>query len=191
MSFQASYISLFKDAIQNFHLTSYISWCCQTFIKKLFMGQCSFTHIALSRILHKFLPKLFVVQCNLTHIVLSRILYKVSPKLVLKYLLKNCIWDITVWYILYFQRSYSYTNFHQKLFLCSKNFSKKFMRDNMVWSMLSFWGSYIIYKCSSNASIFFGVKNLFIYWNIFSFQGFYIYFHRKSFFANWNIFEKF
>ena len=132
MSFQASYISLFKDAIQNFHLTSYIPWCSQTFIKKLFMGQCSFTHIALLRILHKFLPKLFVVQSSLTHIVLSRILYKVSrilykvsPKLVLKYLLKNCIWDIMVWYILYFQGSYSYTNFHQKLFFyVQKTFQK-------------------------------------------------------------------
>ena len=64
LSFQGSYISLFQESNANFHLTSYISWCPQTFIKKLFVGQCTFTHILFSRMLYKF-PLKLVVQCLL------------------------------------------------------------------------------------------------------------------------------
>ena len=68
------YISLFQEPDINFHLTSYISGCSQTFVEELFVGRCS-----------------------LTQIVLSRVLYKFPPKLMLKCLLKNCILHIKFW----------------------------------------------------------------------------------------------
>ena len=111
-------------------------------------------------------------QCGLTHIVLSRILYKFPRKLVLKCLLKNCIWDMTVWSILSFQGSYSYTDFHQKLFFCFFLFSFVFcfvlfflMFKNLLKQL--YQGQYglthivfsrILYQCSPNASIFFCAK---------------------------------
>ena len=162
--YQGSYISLFQGSNTNFYLISYISWCSQTFIKKLFVG-----------------------QCGLSHIVLSRILYKFSPNLVLKYLLKNCIWDITVWPILYFQGSYCYTNFHLKLFffLMFKILFKNFIRENMVWPILSFQGSYINVHLTL---VYFLVLK--IHWKIvsgtarfdryFPFQGFYQVFIKGS-----------
>ena len=93
LSFQGSYICLFKDLIQIF-TQPHIFLGIQTFIKKLSLG-----------------------QYGLTHIVLSTTLYKFPSKLVLKCLLKNRIWDVTVWPIFSFKGSYSCTNFHQKLYI--------------------------------------------------------------------------
>ena len=58
------HICLFQGSNTNFQLTSYISWCSQTFIKKLFTRQCGLTHIVLSRALYEFPPKL-VLKCLL------------------------------------------------------------------------------------------------------------------------------
>ena len=146
-------------------LTTRLLLHCSKFPPKLFVGQCGLTHIDHLRILYKFPPKQFVGQCSLTHIVHSRILCKFPPKLVFKYLSKNCIWDITVWSILSFHRSFSYTNFQQKLlfffvifFLMFKNLFKKFYQGQYGLTHIVF--SRILYKCSPNASIFFAIKNL-------------------------------
>ena len=173
-------------------LTTRLLLHCSKFPPKLFVGQCGLTHIDHLRILYKFPPKQFVGQCSLTHIVHSRILCKFPPKLVFKYLSKNCIWDITVWSILSFHRSFSYTNFQQKLlfflwffFWCSKIYSKNFIRGNMVWPILSFQESYI--NVHLMLVYFLPLK---IYWKIvsgtarfdyyFPFQGFYQVFIKSS-----------
>ena len=161
MSFQGSYISLFQGSNTNFHEASYISWCSQRFIKKLFVG-----------------------QCGLTHIVLSRILYKFPPKTALKYWLKNCIWDIQFdpfcpskgLMVIQISTKSSFFIFFdvQKLF-------KKFYQGHgfiMVWPILSFQGSYI--NVHLTLVYFLLLK---IYWKVvsattrfdryFPFQGFY------------------
>ena len=97
------HICLFQGSNTNFQLTSYISWSSQTFIKKLFAGQCGLTHIVLSRALYEFPPKLVLKcllkklhlgHCGLIHIVLPRILklYKFPSKaffLILKNVFKK------------------------------------------------------------------------------------------------------
>ena len=143
-------------------------------------------------------------QFGLTHIVISRILCKFSPKLVLKCLFKSCIWGITVWSILSVNRSYSYTNFQQKLwvffvlfFWYSKTYSKNCIRDNMVWPILFFQGSYINVHLTL---VYFLVLK--IYWKLvsgaarfnryFSFQGFYQVFIKGScFFSVSKVLKKF
>ena len=121
LSFQGSYISLFQGSNTNFCLTSYTSWRSPAFSKKLFVG-----------------------QCGLTHFVLSRILYQFPPKLVLKCLLQNCIWK------LHFDQYCPSKNLRviqistkSSFFWCSKIYLKICIRDNMVWPILSFQGSYI------------------------------------------------
>ena len=51
----------------------------------------------------------------------------------------------TVWAILYCASKDLIPNFHQNLicFWCSKILSKNCIRDNMVWPILSFQGSYV------------------------------------------------
>ena len=129
------------------------------------------THIVLSRIFYMsfqgsntnfhltshilgvqtFIKKLSLGQYGLTHIFLSKTLCKFPAKLVLKCLLKNRIW---VWPIFSFEGSYSYANFHQKLiyfFYSKKLYQGHYGLANIVFSR-------ILYKCSPNAHIFFGVK---------------------------------
>ena len=97
------HICLFQGSNTNSQITSYISSCSQTFIKKLFAGQFGLTHIVLSRALYEFpsklvlkclLKKLHLGHCGLIHIVLPRILnlYKFPSKaffLILKSVFKK------------------------------------------------------------------------------------------------------
>ena len=98
LSFQGSYTSLFEGSNTDFHLTSYISWCSQTFNKKpiknclwdnvvwlilSFQGLCSYTNFHqklffffLFLMFKNLFKRFYQIEYGLTHIVFSMILSK-------------------------------------------------------------------------------------------------------------------
>ena len=139
LPFHRSYIFSFQGSNTNFHL-KLIYFLVFKSLLKLYQGKYSLTHIVLSRILWKFPPKLIYL-------------------LVFKRLSKNCIWDITVWPILSFRGSNK--NFYQ-FFLVFKNLFKQLYQGQYGLTHIVF--SRILHKCSPNAHMFFGVKNVLKSW---------------------------
>ena len=95
--------------------------------------------------------------------------------------------DIMVWSILSFQGSYSYTNFHQKIFFDVQNFIQTFYQGQ--YGLIHIMFSRILFKCSPNSSIFFGVKKLLkncirhsMVWPLFSFSRIVSGFHERLMF---------
>ena len=139
LSFQGSNTSLFEGSNTNFHLTSYISWCSQTFNKKpiknclwdnvvwlilSFQGLYSYTN---------FLQKLFFFF----------FFFFWCSKIYSKDFIKHNM----VWLILSFQWSYlnSYTILHigppnTSIFFGVKNSLKNCIRHSKFWPLFSFSG---------------------------------------------------
>ena len=126
LSFQGSYIVSFQGSKTNLYLKAHLFFSVQKFIKKMYQGQLRFD---------PYCPfKELMGTSTEAHILL-----------VFKHLLKNWIYDITIWLIFYCPSKDLITNFHQKLicFWCSKIHSKNSIRDYMVWPILSLQGSYV------------------------------------------------